>query len=152
MKKLIFSLSILSIIMLTACTENPEAKLKEDISTFKTSVCAEVSMEAFIFDEAVEHVDLIAHVKMNEIVGIRKRELPKAIFEADILEVIKGETDEEKITIMQENLCGFDLFEEGEEWVLFLNETVDAPEADYWIEGSYQGVFEVGDEMVENLK
>ncbi|MCM2677904.1 hypothetical protein [Alkalicoccobacillus plakortidis] len=67
MKNLTYFLSLVSIVILTGCS---------DKAIFNNSACAEFEIDEFIFDEAVEDVDLIAHVKINEIVGIQKSEPP----------------------------------------------------------------------------
>ncbi|MDQ0207476.1 hypothetical protein [Alkalicoccobacillus murimartini] len=138
-------LPLVLIVVLTAGCSN-ESKLNSD-------ACVQFDREPFDFDRAVESVDLLAHVKISELHSvIHEHGVNAPVFEVEILEVIKGESGQETITVFQDKECEFDLFEEGEEWILFLNEYVDFPEAEYWIEGSKDGVFRIDDAVIEEIR
>ena len=142
-------LLLLSLLLLSGCF-NDSSSVKSELNS---TTCVQFDRESFVFDQAVESVDLLAHVKIGELHEIvDDHGVAAPIFQVEILDVLKGESVEGTITVFQEKECGFALFEEGEEWVLFLNKMEGDIEADYGIEGSKDGVFQIDDSVIEGLR
>ena len=142
-------LLLLSLLLLSGCF-NDSSSVKSELNS---TACSEFDREPFVFVKAVESVDLLAHVKIGELHAVvDDYGIAAPIFQVEILDVLKGEPVEGTITVYQEKECGFALFEEGEEWVLFLNEMDGDIEADYGIKGSKYGVFRIDDSVIEGLR
>ncbi|WZY00645.1 hypothetical protein NSQ26_00985 [Bacillus sp. FSL W7-1360] len=159
MKKVVTIAATGLFILLSGCntTEQEEEKAQpESASTSNTVVKIEAAIAAPLsLEEALTDADLVAEVKIQEIVGEVEETLPKTIFSAEVTNVLKGKEEQKTIKLFQNGTkeIGFndnELFSEGDTYVLFLNETSSSSEADYWIQGEETGMYKVsGDTLVK---
>ena len=160
MKKIkLMSITLILVIILLACSagidESGNKSPKEtDNKTVIKTISAEI--EEYSFDEALSKVDLIAEVQIENIVKEIENPIEKTIFEVKVLNILLGNIDREYIKILQHGTreVAFndnELFEVGEKYVLFLRETIEFPEADYWIQGEEGGIYKVVDNNLVKL-
>lgn len=112
-----------------------------------------LSREIDSLEESAEEADAILKVKIGNLVDeINLDALPQSIFEAEVLEVVKGNV-EENIHILQDGVKSIPVennpvFKKGETYFLVLNKTDDTIQYDntYWISDEY---YVNGDSAVE---
>lgn len=102
------------------------------------------------FPELVEEADLIAHVTIDEKLSERNEPTPKSVYSLEINEVFKGEKNRESTitTVYQlgnEHWVFADnyfTFKQGEDYILFLKETVGVEDSEFWILNEHAGLFQ----------
>lgn len=153
------SLMLILVVILVACSSgvdeagNGAAKETANGKVVKT-ISAEI--EEYSFDEALSKVDLIAEVKINNIVKEIVVPIEKTIFEVEVLNVLLGNVEHKYIKILQHgtkevSFNNNDLFKVGEKYVLFLRETIEFPDADYWIQGEEGGIYKVEENILVKI-
>lgn len=148
-------------ILLSGCTEKNDEVLNLETSetTFAEEKPDGISAELIPFDfkETPKEADLVAEIVIGEkLEEVEEIPIPYTLFEAEIKEVIQGTPVSETIVIKQQGDSEWifndnDLFEVGEEYILFLKENT-VSKGDYWILGEETGMFQVSeDEEVVKL-
>lgn len=152
------SLLLILIAILVACSSEIDESGTEALKGTDNVVVSSIAeIEYYTFDEAMNKVDLIAEVQINNVVGEIEVPIDKTIFEVEVINVLLGNVDQKYIKILQlgtekVRFNDIDLFKIGEKYVLFLRETIDFPDADYWIQGEAGGVYkEVDNKLVKLL-
>lgn len=120
-------------------------------------------LEVFPFEDGVKQADLIVKVVLRENLGVLTEPVPKSIFNAQILSTQKSDPTlvSETISIMQQgnNEVLFNdnpLFQENEEYILFLKKAVDSVAEEYpnlyWILGEETNMYKnIRNNTVEKL-
>lgn len=114
----------------------------------------DAEIELYEFNDAVSKSDFIAEIEVIDVLKEINDPSPKTIFRAKVIESLKGSSDEKEIFILQQGNGDFvfnenPLFEKGENYLLFLMETVDLNmDISYWILGEVTGMYQVLDTSI----
>lgn len=147
MRKILSVLVIINMIFLGLSTAIKQQDLTSTITTM--SLCRDVDS----LEESVEEADAVLKVRIGNLIDeINLDDLPQSIFQAEVLEVIKGEAGNQ-VNILQDGVKDIPvengpLFKQGETYLLVLNKTDETVpyENTYWITDEY---FVNGDSAVE---
>jgi hypothetical protein len=130
----------------------PQKNLNEDTNavTKKRVGTIKAELDVLPFYDSVEESDLIAKIKIKDMIQEINDPTPKTIFDAEIIEKIK-DTDEnnDHIKIMQQGNTEWifnnnRLFEKDDVLILFLKKAVGLDNT-YWILGEETNFYEVAD-------
>ena len=156
MGKLISFASVLFLTVATVWlvyTPNESSKASEKMGDVEISPREniEASIETYSFEESVNRSDLIAEVVIVSKIKEIDEPSPKTLFEAQVVNKLKGDTNQQRIKVLQEgnsewSLNGQEQFAEKEEYILFL---IKATGKDYdgtntyWILGAQTNTYKI---------
>ncbi|MGG0720151.1 hypothetical protein ABE096_21600 [Robertmurraya massiliosenegalensis] len=114
------------------------------------------SVDIFPFDKLKGEADLIAEVKVIKKVGEIDLPTPKSIFELQVENVIEGDETKKYSSITVYQVGNSDwiyhedkyTLESGNKYILFLKETINSDNSDYWILNEEAGLYQVLNENV----
>lgn len=147
MKKILSILVVVNMMILGLST----AMNQQDFTSTATTMS--LSRDVDSLEENVEEADAVLKVRIGNLIDeINLDELPQTIFQAEVLEVIKGEVGNQ-VNILQDGVKSIPienspLFRKGEIYLLVLNKVDETVPYDntYWITDEY---FINGDSAVE---
>lgn len=156
MGKLISFVSVLFLAIAIAWfvyTPNESSKASEKLNerTHSPRKNIEASLEVYSFEESVTLSDLIAEVVIVSKIKEIDEPSPKTLFEANVVNKLKGDTNQETIKVLQEGTSewsfnGQEQFAEKEEYILFLKKATgkdyDGTNT-YWILGAETNTYKV---------
>lgn len=156
MGKLISFVSILFLAIVIAWfvytpNESINASKKMEDTDISPKENIEAMIEAYSFEESVERSDLIAEVAIVSKIKEIDDPSPKTLFEAKVVNRLKGDTNQETIKVLQEGTSewsfnGQEQFAEKEEYFLFLKKATgkdyDGTNT-YWILGAQTNTYKI---------
>lgn len=135
--------------------EDQERKGDSEINVNReTSNKIDGEIEVYEFTEAVNKADLIAQIKIVDVVEETDEPSPKTIFRARRIENLKGSSNVNEIFVLQQGnshsvFRNNPLFKKDENYLLFLMKTTDLDMEDsYWILGEETGMYQLLDESI----
>ncbi|MFC0561352.1 hypothetical protein [Halalkalibacter alkalisediminis] len=151
--KTTFSILCLAV-LLVGCNSGENTQPTEVIEEERGQIEAE--LETFSFSESMEKADLVAEVKIISKLSEIEEPLPKTIYSATIVDLLKGESEILEINIMQQGNSNWQfndnaLFSTDENYILVLKKATDdyVPyENTYWILGEETGMYQVLDKNI----
>lgn len=163
MKKFLIASVFLVFLLLLGCENQAgntivEAQQEKDDSEIvdnqRTIDNIDGEIEVFEFKEAVRTSNIIAQVKIIDVVEKMDEPSPKTLYRATLIESLKGTSDAKEIVVLQQGNNDFvfrnnPLFKKDENYLLFLMETTDLDiEDSYWILGEETGIYQLLDESI----
>ena len=156
MGKLISFVSVLFLALATVWLvytpkENSKASEKMGDVEISPRENIEARIETYSFEESVNRSDLIAEVAIVSKIKEIDEPSPKTIFEANVVNKLKGDTNQETIKVLQEGTSewsfnGQEQFAEKEEYIIFLKKATgkdyDGTNT-YWILGAETNTYKI---------
>ena len=148
---------LICVLFLIACDAKETNKEEKQNNNHDELVHIDATILAFNLTEGAQDADLIAEIEIiGKIEEVDENPIPYSVFQAKVNHTIKGNEDNEKITIKQEGTKEWPFsylkpFHPGEKYILFMKKIV-AGEADYWFFGADTGMFYINsDEHIVKL-